>query len=122
MILQFLKSYGEIGALGIFVGMMAWYLYHTVKVQSEIQKKRETRDEKREDKIINMVDTSLKSIEVTTTKNKMLNKQIVVTQERLASSMGDIERAVRNTLEASNGKNPAIKKILERLDKVEKNP
>ena len=120
MIAFLIENWETLGVAGVLLMLGGWYFIHQVNRQSKREDKREARDIVREDKIINMMDTSLKTIEVTTTKNKALNKQIAMTQERIATSMGSIEQAIRNTLEMSNGKNPAIKKILERLDKLDK--
>ena len=52
---------GELIAnLGI-AGVLAWYLWYSTKQNT----KREIRDEKREEKILNIVDTSLKDMEKT---------------------------------------------------------
>ena len=131
MIAEFIANYKELTVVGVFSIMMAWYLWYQTKHTTKREDKREERDTKREEKVLNMVDTSLRTIETTTTKNKALNKQIAVIQERTLQAVDahrleatehnkDIVEIIRNTLNLSNGGNPIIKKILERLDKVEK--
>ena len=122
MIKFLIENWETLGVAGVLLMLGAWYFIHQVKRQANREDKREERDIAREDKVMDMVDTSLKNIEITTMKNKVLNKQVVATQERLAVSLVNIEQAVRNTLEMSNGGNPFIKKILKRLDKIEKTP
>ena len=39
MIGELIKNYGEIGALGVFVIMMAWYLWHQTRYQSKREDK-----------------------------------------------------------------------------------
>lgn len=117
-------------AMTALVGVVVWYLKQQTKHQIKREVKRDERDEKREDKVLNMMDTSLKNIEVATIKNKSLNKQIAVIQERTLNTMEahkteseahsrELTAIIRNTLDMSNGSNPIIKKILERLNKVE---
>lgn len=131
MIAEFIANYKELGIAGVAILTFSWYLYHQTKASSKREDKREVRDTKREEKVLDMVDSSLKTIEITTTKNKALNKQIAVIQERTLKVMDkhrleatehnkEITEIIRNTLNLSNGGNPIIKKILERLDKVEK--
>ena len=131
MITEFIANYKELTVVGVFSIMMAWYLWYQTKGTAKREDKREERDTKREERVLDMVETSLKTVETTTTKNKALNKQIAVIQERTLQAVDahrteaiehnkDIVEIIRNTLNLSNGGNPIIKKILERLDKVEK--
>ena len=120
MIAFLMENWETLGVAGILLMLGGWYFINQVRRQAKREDKREERDIAREDKVMDMVDTTLKNIEITTMKNKALNKQIVLTQERITTYMGSIEQAVRNTLEMSNGGNPFIKKILKRLDKIEK--
>lgn len=120
MIAFLTENWETLGVAGVLLMLGGWYFINQVNRQAKREDNREERDVLREDKILNMVDSSLRTIEVTTTKNKALNKQIAGTQERIANSMDKIEQAIRNTLEMSNGSNPAIKKILQRLDRLDK--
>ena len=131
MIAALIENYETLTVVGVFSIIIAWYLWHQTRTQTDREKKREVRDEKREDKVLNMMDTSLKNIETATIKNKSLNKQIAIIQERTLRTMEvhkgeseahsrELTAIIRNTLDMSNGSNPIIKKILTRLDKVEK--
>ena len=131
MIAFLVENWETLGVAGVLLVVGIWYFIHQVNRQNKREDKREERDIKREEKVSNMVDSSLKTIETTTTKNKAYNKQIAIIQERTLQVM-DAHRAeanghnkqiteiIRNTLEMSNGGNPLIKKILKRLDKIEK--
>ena len=131
MITTLIENYETLTVVGVFSIMLAWYLWHQTRAQANRESKREERDAKREDKVLNMMDTSLKNIEIATVKNKSLNKQIAVIQERTLKTMEahkgeseahsrELTAIIRNTLDMSNGSNPIIKKILERLNKIEK--
>ena len=120
MIAFLMENWETLGVAGVLLMLGGWYFINQVKRQAKREDKREERDIAREDKVMDMVDVTLKNIEITTMKNKALNKQIVLTQERITTYMDSIEQAVRNTLEMSNGGNPFIKKILKRLNKIEK--
>ena len=133
MITFLVENWETLGVAGVLLVLGAWYFIHQVKRQSNREDRREERDVKREEKVLDMVDSSLKTIEITTTKNKALNKQIAVIQERTLRTMDahrkeaednskQITEIIRNTFEMSNGGNPFIKQILKRLDKVEKKP
>lgn len=131
MIATLIQNYETLTVVGVFSITMAWYLWHHARTQADREAKREVRDTKREDKVLNMMDTSLKNIEIATVKNKSLNREIAVIQERTLKTMDahkteseahsrELTAIIRNTLDMSNGSNPIIKKILERLSKVEK--
>ena len=120
MIAFLMENWETLGVAGVLLMLGGWYFINQVNRQAKREDNREERDAIREEKVLNMMDTSLKTIEITTTKNKALNKQIAMAQERIVSSMSDMEQAIRNTLEVSNGGNPMIKKILQRLDKLDK--
>ena len=122
MIAFLVENWETLGVAGVLLMLGVWYFITQVKRQAKREDNREKRDIIREDKVMNWVDTTLKTIETTTVENKALNQQIVDTQKSLANNMFSIEQAVRNTLEMSNGGNPFIKKILKRLDKIEKTP
>ena len=133
MIVFLMENWETLGVAGVLLMLGGWYFIHQVNRQAKREDKREERDVVREEKILDMVDTSLKNIEVTTSKNKVLNKQIAVIQERTLKVMDahrveseqnskKISMMIRNTLEMSNGGNPFIKKILKRLDEMEKKP
>ena len=130
MIAFLIENWETLGVAGVLLMLGGWYFVNQVKRQAIREDKREVRDEKREDKIVGMMDTSLKNIEIATIKNKSLNKQIAVIQERTLKTMEahkkeseahsrELTAIIRNTLDMSNGSNPIIKKILERLNKVE---
>ena len=131
MITRLIENYKELTVVGVFAIAMVWYLWHTTRRQANREDKREERDAKREEKVLNMVDSSLKTIEVTTTKNKALNKQIAVIQERTLKAMDEHTGESRNVwtklcetldnlLRTSNGGNPEIVKIRKELEVVKK--
>ena len=129
MIATLIENYETLTVVGVFGIVMAWYLWYTTRRQAKREDKREERDEKREDKVLNMVDTSLKNIEFVTMKNKTLNKQIAVIQERTLKAMDEhkaesrdafskLVKSIDNLLRNSNGGNPEIIKLRNQLNEV----
>ena len=131
MIATLIENYETLTIVGVFGIALAWYLWYTTRRQAIREDKREARDEKREDKVLNMVDTSLKNIEIVTMKNKTLNKQIAVIQERTLKAIDEhkvenrdafskLVRAIDNLLRNSNGGNPEIVKLRNQLNELQK--
>lgn len=102
MITGFVKEWGNLGALGVSSITIAVLLTYVVR------------------NIVQMLRGELKDLHKNSQKNIELNKQSVVIQNKTAENLVMMSKAVRNTLEMSNGGNPIIKKILKRLDMVEK--
>ena len=129
MIIFLMENWETLGVAGILLMLGVWYFVHQVNRQNKREDKREERDVKREEKVLDMVDSSLKTIETTTTKNKALNKQIAVIQERTLKVMEKHEResqsvfgklceTVDNILRNSNGGNPEVVKLRKELEIV----
>jgi len=102
MIAEFFKQWGDLGALGVCCITIATLLVYVVR------------------NIVQMLRGELKDLHKESEENIKLNQKLVMIQDKTADNLGRIEQAIRNTLEMSNGNNPLVKKILERLDKVEK--
>lgn len=129
MITFLMENWETLGVAGILLMLGVWYFVHQVNRQNKREDKREERDVKREEKVLDMVDSSLKTIETTTTKNRALNKQIAVIQERTLKVMEKHEResqsvfgklceTVDNILRNSNGGNPEVVKLRKELEIV----
>ena len=129
MITGLIENYKELTVVGVFAIAMVWYLWHTTRRQANREDKREERDAKREEKVLNMVDSSLKTIEVTTTKNKALNKQIAVIQERTLKMIEKHDKesqdafsklceTLDNMLHSSNGGNPIVAKWIDEVKRL----
>ena len=113
------------------IGVLIWYLKAQTNRQNKREDKRDVRDTKREDKIMEIVDTSLKHIELTSTENKALNKQIAVIQERTFKAIHEHKKESRealtklcetldNLLKTSNGGNPEVVKLRKEIEIIKK--
>ena len=131
MIAFLVENWETLGVAGILLMLGVWYFIHQVNRQNRREDKREARDVKREDKVMDMVDTSLKTIETTTTKNKALNKQIAVIQERTLKMIDKHDKecqdafsklceTLNNILHNSNGGNPVVAKWINEVKKLKK--
>ena len=122
MIETLIENWDTLGVAGILLFLVVWYFYSQVRRQNKREDKRETRQETREDKILNIVDTSLKNIETTTTENKKLNKDIAVIMSQNLTKLekhdtmsteawSKMLTGFDRVLEFLNGRNPAIAKL-----------
>ena len=112
MIAEFIKNYGVLGAQGVGVILGAWIVWFLVKNVVKLMWAGYHR-------FINKLDIQLEQIHLTGQKNVELNKKSVMIQDKTANNLATMTQVIRNTLEMSNGGNPVVKKILERLDKIE---
>lgn len=79
---------GFITNLGI-AGVLAWFLWHTTKQNTKRETARETRDAKREEKILNIVDTSLKDMDKTVTKDSENTEQVKISIDKLEDTISN---------------------------------
>ena len=87
MIGQLISNYGEIGALGVFVLMMAWYLKYQTKQQT---KREEKHDEiQKEERLFNrnIITNELSGLHGDSLKNADLNNQTIILQKDLAKDL-----------------------------------
>jgi len=108
MIVELIKNYGDIGALGVFVLLMVWYVRFTTKRQAEREdkhdeeriEKEKKRDEERKEETLfirNLVTNDMKELHNNSAKNTELNnrsitmlKDISVTQKEVCGLIKDL--------------------------------
>jgi len=112
MIGELIKNYGDIGALGVFVLLMAWYLRYQTQRQAkredkqdeERAKRQEKRDEEQKEErefYRNLVTNDLKSLHNDSMENAKLNTQSIVllndiseNQSKLCKLIEDVNRRI----------------------------
>lgn len=128
------RAIGEVGVpvitamMLILVVGLVWYLIKRQTNREDKQdierteKQNEYDDGQKEDRAYfrGLLTNELKDLQKNSQKNIELNKKSVMIQDRTAKNLATMTEAVRNTLDMSNGGNPIVKKILKRLDKIEK--
>ena len=105
MIGQLIKNYGEIGALGVFVIMMAWYLWHQTRYQSKREDKHDAIQ--REERLFyrDLVTNDLKELHQDSVRNADLNKKSIALQKSIA---GKTISALNVICEKLNGTEKAV--------------
>ncbi len=94
MIKAFIENYETLTIVGVFGIMMAWYLWHQTKAQTEREKKNDAerikkenkRDEERKDEMLfnrNLLINDLKSIHTLSLENSKLNSQGLFLQKEM---------------------------------------
>jgi len=92
-------------AMTALVGVVVWYLKQQTKHQIKREDKRDERDAKREEKILNIVDTSLKDMEKTVRKDS--DNTVIV-----AKSVNSLKTTIENHLiHAIDGLTKEIKEM-----------
>ena len=74
-------------AMTALIGVVIWYLKQQTKHQIKREDKRDERDAKREDKILNIVDVSLKDMEKTVRKDSENTEKSTTIMSRLESTI-----------------------------------
>lgn len=98
MIKALIENYETLTIVGIFGIMMAWYLWHQTRAQTEREKKndeerlkRETkRDEERKEEMLfnrNLLINDVKSIHTISLENSKLNSQSLVLQKEMIKDL-----------------------------------
>ena len=71
------------------VGVMVWYLKCQTKRQNKREDKRDERDAKREEKILNIVDVTLKDVEKSVTKDSENTAKVERTMNKLEGTISN---------------------------------
>lgn len=119
MIKALIENYETLTIVGVFGIMMAWYLWHQTKAQTEREKKQDEerikkenkRDEERKEEMLfnrNLLINDVKSIHAISLENSKLNSQSLLLQKEMIKD-----------LRGHNGYcKEASKKIIESFDAV----
>ena len=91
MIKTLIENYGEIGWAGVVIIAMVWYFWYQTKRQTKREDKREERDAKREEKILHIIDVSLKDMEKTVRKDSE-------NTEKVENTISGLKNAIENHL------------------------
>ena len=76
-----------ISTMTALIGVMVWYLKCQTKRQNIREEKRDERDVKREDRILNIVDVTLKGVEKTVMKDSENTERVEMTINRLENTI-----------------------------------
>lgn len=115
MIGELINNYGDVGALAILVGAMAWYLKYQTKRQAvredkhdeERIEKEKKRDEERKEEILfirKLVTNDVKELHQDSLKNAELNKQSLVLQKDILKSQVGITKLIESVDRRINGR------------------
>lgn len=115
MIGELIKNYGEIGALGVFVLVMAWYLHFQTKRQSKREDKHDEERNKREEKrdeiqkeersfYRDLVKNDLKELHQDSLLNAKLNSESLILQKGMMKELkehdGQSKKAWKKTIDS----------------------
>lgn len=114
MIVELISNYGDIGALGVFVLLMAWYLKYQTKRQAkredkqdeERAKREEKRDEERKEEMLfyrNALTNDLKELHKDNAKNAELNNKSIVLLKGVSDNQTKLCKLIEGVDRRMNG-------------------
>lgn len=108
MIAALIKNYGEIGALGTFILIMAWYLWHQTRCQSKREDKHDSIQKEERIFYRNLVTNDMKELHENSVKNAELNVQGIELQKEM----------IRDFKEHNGHSKEFSEKIIESLNNI----
>jgi len=104
MIQTFIENYKELGIVGIFAIMMAWYLYYQTRWQSRREDKHDKIQEEERLFYRTLVNNDLKSLHNDSVKNADLNNQSIVLLKGIGDNQNKLCKLIESVDRRINGR------------------
>jgi len=104
MIGELISNYGDVGALGVFVLVMAWYLKYQTKRQAI---REDTQDAERKDERLfyrNLITNDLKDLHKDDTRNIDLNSQSITLLKNIGNNQNKLCKLIESVDRRINGR------------------